>query len=223
MSKDIKEKFALADISLTDVQIEKMETMIGFLTEYNKNVNLTAITDREGIIEKHLLDSALPLKLYSLKENAVCLDIGTGAGFPAIPMMICRPDLKFVLLDARRKKTDYLKLLLPELGVCAQEIIHGRAEEVGRSAKYKGRFDMITARAVSDIATLLRYAAPMLKKGGVFMAMRGAKDELDGEVKKTAERLSLSLDREIVYNLPGGDGRRLILFVKTSYSNPKKV
>ncbi len=129
-------------------------------------------------------------------------------------MMICRPDLKFVLLDARRKRIDYLKLLLPELGVCAKEIIHGRAEELGRSVNYKGRFDMITARAVSDIPTLLRYAAPMLKKGGVFMAMRGAKDELDGEVKRISEKLSLSLDREIMYKLPGGDGRRLILFVK---------
>lgn len=216
MSYDIKEKFELADISLIDSQLEKMEKMIGFLTEYNQKVNLTAITDREGIIEKHLLDSALPLKLYSLKENADCLDIGTGAGFPAIPMMICRPDLKFVLLDARRKRIDYLKLLLPELGVCAKEIIHGRAEELGRSVNYKGRFDMITARAVSDIPTLLRYAAPMLKKGGVFMAMRGAKDELDGEVKRISEKLSLSLEREIMYKLPGGDGRRLILFVKVN-------
>lgn len=214
MTKDIKERFALSDISLSDIQLEKMEKMIDFLLEYNQKVNLTAITDREGIIEKHLLDSALPLKLYPIKESAFCLDIGTGAGFPAVPMMICRPDLKFTLLDARRKRTDYLNLLLPELGIRAEEIIHGRAEELGTSVRYKGRFDMITARAVSDIGTLLKYAAPLVKRGGVFLAMRGAKEEMNEDLRKTAEKLGLGFEKEIVYNLPEGDGRRLVLFVK---------
>lgn len=214
MPNDIKEKFGLADISLSDIQLKKMEIMIDFLTDYNQKVNLTAITEREEIIEKHLLDSVLPLKLYSLKKNAVCLDIGTGAGFPAMPMMIYRSDLKFTLLDARRKRTDYLNLLLPELGLRADEVIHGRAEELGRSSKYKGKFDMITARAVSDIGTLLKYAAPLVRAGGVFMAMRGAKEEINDDLKKTADKLKLCFDKEIVYNLPDGDGRRLLLFVK---------
>ena len=211
---DIKDKFRLADIVLNDSQLNKFEIVIDFLIDYNQKVNLTAITDREGIIEKHLIDSVLPLKLYDLKETAVCLDIGAGAGFPSVPVMVFRPDLKFTLLDARKKRVEYLNKLLPKCELKAEEVIHGRAEELGKSEKYKRRFDMITARAVSDIGTLLKYVSPMLKSGGIFMAMRGAKAEMNDEIMKTAEKLKLGFEKEIVYSLPDGDGRRLLIFIK---------
>lgn len=213
MFEDIVGKFKEAEIALDDIQLNKLDNMIVFLQDYCQKVNLTAIRDREGIIEKHLLDSVLPLKLFHVKEKALCLDIGTGAGFPAVPMMIYRSDLKFTLLDAQRKRTDYLTLLAERLGLKAK-IIHGRAEELGRQAAYKNKYDMITARAVSDLPTLFKYAAPMLKSGGVFMAMRGSKEEFDENVKKTGERLKLFFNEEICYKLPCGDGRRLILLVK---------
>lgn len=211
MYDDIKSEFAEAKISITDGQGERLDRMTVFLQEYCKKVNLTAIRDREGIIEKHLVDSVLPLKLYEVKKNALCLDIGTGAGFPAIPMMIFRSDLKFTLLDARRKRTDYLTALTDSLGLSA-EIIHGRAEELGKQAAYKNKYDMITARAVSDLPTLFGYAAPMLKKGGVFMAMRGSKEEQDGGTVAAAKKNKLVLTEEISYSLPGGDGRRLLIY-----------
>lgn len=213
MFEDIVGKFREAEIALDDIQLNKLDNMIVFLQDYCQKVNLTAIRDREGIIEKHLVDSVLPLKLFRVKENALCLDIGTGAGFPAVPMMIYRGDLNFTLLDAQRKRTDYLTQLTERLGLKA-EIIHGRAEELGRQAAYKNKYDMITARAVSDLPTLFKYAAPMLKSGGVFMAMRGSKEELDENVKKAGERLKLYIKDEICYKLPCGDGRRLILLVK---------
>ena len=213
MLDDIAGKFKEVEIALDDIQLNKLDDMIVFLQDYCQKVNLTAIRDREGIIEKHLVDSVLPLKLFRVKENAICLDIGTGAGFPAVPMMIYRSDLKFTLLDAQRKRTDYLSLLTDRLGFEA-EIIHGRAEELGRQAAYKNRYDMITARAVSDLPTLFKYAAPMLKSGGVFMAMRGSKEELDENVKRAGERLKLFFKDEICYKLPCGDGRRLIMFIK---------
>lgn len=213
MLEDMVEKFREAEIALEDAQLNKLDDMIVFLQDYCQKVNLTAIRDREGIIEKHLVDSVLPLKLFRIKENSICLDIGTGAGFPAVPMMIYRSDLKFTLLDAQRKRTDYLTLLTDRLGLKA-EIIHGRAEELGRQAAYKNKYDMITARAVSDLPTLFKYAAPMLKSGGVFMAMRGSKEELDENVKRAGERLKLFFKDEICYKLPCGDGRRLIMFIK---------
>lgn len=213
MFEDIVGKFGEAEIALDDIQLNKLDDMIAFLQDYCQKVNLTAIRDREGIIEKHLVDSVLPLKLFRVKERALCLDIGTGAGFPAVPMMIYRSDLKFTLLDAQRKRTDYLTLLTERLGLKA-EILHGRAEELGRQAAYKNKYDMITARAVSDLPTLFKYAAPMLKSGGVFMAMRGSKEELDENVKKAGERLKLFFKEEICYKLPCGDGRRLILLLK---------
>lgn len=213
MTDDIKKAFLTAKLELSEGQAEKMEDMILFLQEYCQKVNLTAIRDREGIIEKHLIDSVLPLTMFECVNGADCLDIGTGAGFPAVPMMIYREDLKFTLLDAQRKRTDYLTQLTEKLGIKA-EIIHGRAEELGRQKEYKGKYQMITARAVSDLGTLFKYASPMLKVGGVFAAMRGSRQEIDDEVIKSAEKLKLKLVKEIFYSLPCGDGRRLILFEK---------
>lgn len=208
---DILDRFSAAGLTLDEEQGRLMNDMILFLQDYCNKVNLTAIRDREGIIEKHLVDSVLPLTLREIPQGARCLDIGTGAGFPAIPMMIYRSDLKFTLLDSQRKRTDYLTLLTEKLGLSA-EIIHGRAEELGRVNGYKGRYTMVTARAVSDLPTLIKYAAPFLKSGGMFLAMRGSKYELDDEVIKIADKLKLKLEDEMYYELPWGDGRRLVVF-----------
>lgn len=210
---DIFDRFAAAGIPLNENQGELMNEMIGFLQDYCKKVNLTAIRDREGIIEKHLVDSVLPLRQWEVPEGTRCLDIGTGAGFPAVPMMIYRSDLKFTLLDSQRKRTDYLSLLTEKLGLKA-EIIHGRAEELWRQKGYNGRYGMVTARAVADLPTLIKYAAPFLKSGGVFLAMRGSKDEMSDEVVKSAVKLSMNVENEICYELPCGDGRRLVVFRK---------
>lgn len=213
MTEDIKTRFKAAHIEITDQQAEQMDKMTAFLQDYCQKVNLTAIRDRKGIIEKHLIDSVLPFTLTEINKGEKCLDIGTGAGFPAIPMMICRPDLKFTLLDAQRKRTDYLTLLSKELSL-TPEIIHGRAEELGRQDKYKGKYGMVTARAVSDLPTLFKYAAPFLKIGGVFLAMRGSKEELTTDVQKAAEKSKLSFIKKMMYNLPSGDERKLLLFEK---------
>lgn len=212
-NSDIFDRFSSAGIPLDESQGRLMNEMIVFLQDYCNKVNLTAIRDREGIIEKHLIDSILPLRLWEVPEGARCLDIGTGAGFPAVPMMICRRDLKFTLLDSQRKRTDYLSLLTDKLGLKA-EIIHGRAEELGRKSRYKGSYGMVTARAVADLSTLIKYAVPFLKSGGVFLAMRGSKEELDEGVVKAAVKVGLGVEDQICYELPCGDGRRLIVFRK---------
>lgn len=210
---DILDRFSSAGISLDENQGKLMNEMILFLQDYCNKVNLTAIRDREGIIEKHLIDSILPLSLWKVPEGVRCLDIGTGAGFPAVPMMIYRRDLKFTLLDSQRKRTDYLSLLTEKLGLKA-EIIHGRAEELGRKSEYKGKYGMVTARAVADLSTLIKYAVPFLRSGGVFLAMRGSKEELDEEIVRTADKVGLGVEDRICYELPCGDGRRLIVFRK---------
>lgn len=212
-NSDIFDRFSSAGIPLDENQGRLMNEMIVFLQDYCSKVNLTAIRDREGIIEKHLIDSILPLRLWEVTEGVRCLDIGTGAGFPAIPMMIYRRDLKFTLLDSQRKRTDYLSLLTDKLGLKA-EIIHGRAEELGRKSGYKGSYGMVTARAVADLSTLIKYAVPFLKSGGVFLAMRGSKEEMDEGVVKTAVKVGLGVEDQICYELPCGDGRRLIVFRK---------
>ena len=214
MTDDIKQRFAKAGIELTEKQLLQMDTLIGFLQEYCKKVNLTAIRDREGIIGKHLIDSVLPLTLTEVQSGAKCLDIGTGAGFPAVPMMIYRPDLRFTLLDAQQKRTVYLQQLLERLELKA-EIIHGRAEELCRKDGYKGGYDMVTARAVGSLPLLLGYACPFLKKGGRFAALRGSAEEEQGEVQKVLGKLRMEKVQETCYSLPEGDGRRLVVFERS--------
>lgn len=213
MTDDILSAFKKAELPFTEEGAKKADIMINFLTHYCQKVNLTAIRDREGIIEKHLVDSVLPLKFAAVEEKSRCLDIGTGAGFPAVPMILFREDLRFTLLDAQRKRTDYLTLLSGKLGI-SPEIIHGRAEELGKEAGYKGAYDIVTARAVSDLPTLLKYASPFLRKGGRFLAMRGSREEYSLEVRQAEEKLGLMLDKTVEYSLPCGDGRKLLIFVK---------
>lgn len=215
MLEDIKQRFEEAEIELTERQLLQMDSMIIFLQEYCQKVNLTAIRDREGIIEKHLIDSVLPLTLTEVQSGAKCLDIGTGAGFPAVPMMIYRPELRFTLLDAQQKRTVYLQQLLEKLGLQA-EIIHGRAEELCRKDGYKGSYDMVTARAVGSLPLLLGYACPFLRKGGRFVAMRGSAEEEQGEVQKALKKLKMTQLQEVSYSLPEGDGRRLVVFGRES-------
>lgn len=213
MSDDIIRAFKDAEIEFTKEQAEKADKMITFLQDYCQRVNLTAIRDREGIIEKHLVDSVLPLKYVDIASESRCLDIGTGAGFPAVPWLIYRPDLNFTLLDAQRKRTDYLTLLSEKIEI-DPEIIHGRAEELGRKNGYKLSYDIVTARAVSDLPTLLKYASPFLKKGGRFLAMRGSREEMTAEVEKAYKKIQLPLVRTADYCLPWGDGRKLLIFEK---------
>ena len=211
MLDDIKQRFAEAGIELTEKQLLQLDEMIVFLQEYCQKLNLTAIRDREGIIEKHLIDSVLPLTLTKVEQSSRCLDIGTGAGFPAVPMLICRPDLRFTLLDAQQKRTVYLQQLLERLELKA-EIIHGRAEELCRKDGYKAAYDMVTARAVGSLPLLLGYAHPFLRKGGRFVAMRGSAEEEQEEVVKALGKLGMVKVSEVSYQLPEGDGRRLVVF-----------
>lgn len=211
MLDDIRQRFAKAGIELTEKQLLQMDDMIVFLQEYCRKVNLTAIRDREGIIEKHLIDSVLPMTMTEVQSGAKCLDIGTGAGFPAVPMMIYRPDLHFTLLDAQQKRTVYLQQLLERLDLKA-EIIHGRAEELCRKDGYKGKYDMVTARAVGSLPLLLGYACPFLRRGGRFMALRGSAEEPQEEIEKALVKLRMEKAGEVKYCLPCGDGRRLAVF-----------
>ena len=219
MLDDIKQRFAKAGIALTEGQLVQLDMMTVFLQEYCKKVNLTAIRDREGIIEKHLIDSVLPLTLTEVPGDAKCLDIGTGAGFPAVPMMICRPDLRFTLLDAQQKRTVYLRQLLERLELSA-EIIHGRAEELCRKDGYGAAYDMVTARAVGSLPLLLGYACPFLRRGGRFVALRGSAEEAQEEIDRALAKLKMVKTEEVSYRLPEGDGRRLVVYERQVTPKP---
>ena len=181
--------FSDYDIKITDEQYEMFSTYSDYLVEYNKVCNLTAILDPKGITIKHFLDSLLPFKDIDIIKNAKIIDVGTGAGFPSVPLKIMNPDLKVTLLDSLNKRITFLKSLCEKLSLDEVDSVHGRAEEMGRTAQFREQYDIATARAVASLPELCEYCLPFVKVGGVFVALKGSAGE---------KELTISQDRKSV-------------------------
>ncbi len=212
--------FSEINMPLLDGQAAQFSTYADMLVEKNKVMNLTAVTDSEGIIIKHFADSCLPLKMAEIPVNARLIDVGTGAGFPSIPMKIVRPDLKITLLDSLNKRVNFLKDVSSALDLGA-ECIHSRAEDGARiSQKSKNvlreTFDVATARAVARLSVLSEYCLPYVKPGGRFLALKGSDcaDEIEA-AKPIIKELGGEISQITEYTLPNGDGRTLIVIEKT--------
>ncbi len=213
------EQFAKAGITLTEFQVKQLETLTDFMLEYNKNVNLTRITEPNEVIEKHYIDSILPLTMVDVPRGTLCADIGTGAGFPSLPMKIYRPDLEFTLIDSLGKRITYLDLACEKLGISCRTI-HARSEEAAKKPELRDSFGFVTARAVAALNVLCEYCLPYVKKGGIFAALKGSEDET-----KLAENAIKKLSGEITdvknYKLPSGDARQLVIIKKISDTPPQ--
>jgi 16S rRNA (guanine527-N7)-methyltransferase len=198
-------------IAVTPEQEEKFRVYARMLVEWNEKVNLTAVTDPKGIAAKHFLDSILILKYAEIPFGETVVDIGTGAGFPGVPLKIMRPDLKLTLLDGLNKRLVFLAELTKELGISA-EVTHARAEEAARQKQYRMKFGFATARAVAAMPVLCEYCLPFLKNGGVFAAMKGpdAAEEMES-AQKAVSLLGCETVKAETYSLPAGDGRTLFL------------
>lgn len=217
--------FGQGGMSVTAEQYASFEKYAAMLCEWNEKMNLTAITDPEGIALKHFYDSVYPFTLLPPDEGASLIDVGTGAGFPSIPMGIMRPDLRLTLLDSLNKRVNFLKAVMDEIALDG-ECIHGRAEEQGRFIKdgnpIREKFDIATARAVANLRELCEYCLPFVKVGGRFYALKGqhGEDEL-----KEAGRAIKTLGGEVEickpYALPGGDERVLIVIRKAKRTPDK--
>ncbi len=204
-----------AGLSLSDRQKQQFQIYDRMLAEWGGKMNLTAIRTPRGVAEKHFLDSALLLRYYDPPRGAAVIDIGTGAGFPGVPLKILRPDLKLTLLDSLQKRLVFLSALLKTLGIHA-EIVHARAEEAARQKKYRLNYDFVTARAVAAMPVLCEYCLPFLARGGVFAAMKGPNAEKEMQAAMDAVKiLGCSYLREVSYFLPSGDGRSLFLIRRT--------
>lgn len=209
--------FASSGFDLNDFQAEQFLKLTDFMLDYNEKVNLTAITDYDDVIMKHYLDSVLPMKYFEIPEKSTIIDIGTGAGFPAVPMLILRPDLKFTLVDSLNKRIVYLKQLLDLLSISG-ETVHSRTEDL--AAKRRESYDFATARAVANLPVLCEYCLPYVKRGGHFLAMKGAEDETlqsTNAIKLLGGRLKFKRE----YCLPNGDSRNLIVIKKISQTSTK--
>lgn len=191
------------------------------ILEWNTKINLTAITDEEEMYIKHFIDSYLVLKTgLSMKRKKV-LDIGTGAGFPGIPLALLYPESDFTLLDSLNKRIQFLEIVQETLGMKNLELIHGRAEDYAKQGAYREQYDLVVSRAVADLPVLLEYALPFLKVGGTFVAYKGP--GASAEVERSANALEL-LGGEIeslqIYNLPIIEDERHFILVKKVVETP---
>ncbi len=202
-------------IDLDDKAIERFEKYMDQVLKWNEKINLTSITDRDEFIIKHFCDSLTVLGVIDFEEEAEVIDIGTGAGFPAIPLKIARPDLKITMLDSLNKRLSFISNeVLPALDLkCVT--IHGRAEDLSKTKEHREAYDYAVSRAVANMSSLSEYCLPFVKVGGTFIAMKGRdwKEEVNN-----AENAVMTLGGEfsdlLTFELPDGSSRGIVIVDK---------
>ncbi len=217
INKDRMEaKCSMWNIQLTGEQLDQLDRYAQLLVDYNQKVNLTAITDPEGIEDKHFLDSLLFACQPEVTGRMV--DVGAGAGFPGIVTKIYKPDLALTLMEPTGKRVEFLKYACEMLGLTGVEFAKERAEEAARKA-WREQFDLASARAVAALPALAEYCLPLVKVGGCFLAMKGSSGEQELAAARGAIRkLGGEYSETRTMQLPGGDMRTLILCKKISHT-----
>jgi len=196
-------------IYLEERDIEAFDLYLKELLKWNRKISLTAIRTEKGIVLKHFLDS---LSVYPyVPHTSTLLDIGSGAGFPGIPLKIVQPSLEVTLIDSVRKKVDFQRHIIRKLGLRGMEAIHGRVQEKAILKGLEGRFEIVMSRAFSDLRTLLVLSVPFLKKRGIVLAMKGRVNREEIQLLSEEERVPYRLQKIIPLFLPYGSLKRSIL------------
>lgn len=209
------------DINLTNKQLNEFYTYMNLLIEWNKNINLTAITEPEEIIKKHFIDSLTISK--NIQKDSSIIDVGTGAGFPGIPLKIVREDINIVLLDALNKRLNFLNEVIKENKLENIETVHFRAEEIGKNKKYREKYDIATSRAVAQLNILVEYLLPLVKIGGKCICMKGS--NVEEELKNSKKAITLlggEIEKIEEFILPDSDIKRNVIIIKKVNSTPAK-
>ena len=200
---------------LSSEQLDAFDIYYRMLTDWNTRINLTAITEKEEVATKHFVDSLAAADL--IPRGASCIDVGTGAGFPGIPLLILRPDIRLTLLDSLNKRLLFLEALLKETGLHAQ-IVHARAEDGGRDPKHRGMYDITLSRAVSALPILLELTTPFLKVGGTAIAYKGNSTQEMEDARRAAGLLQVTLSAK---ETAADWGIRTLVLAKKAAPTPK--
>lgn len=220
INKDyLKQCAAEFGAELDDMALDRFELMEQRLQRWNAHTNLTAITEPEEIVIKHFVDSLTVLAATDIPQRARVADIGCGAGFPGLPLLFARPDLELSFVDSIDKKLHFIRETLKYEGLLA-EVLHERAEELGHKGDYREGYDVVVSRAVAVLNELCEYCLPLVKVGGVFVAMKGAEDET-ALAANAIETLGGSIERVLPIELPNGDKRNLVVIKKISQTPTK--
>lgn len=217
------EQLAVHQIALNEQQLAQLERYYELLVEWNEKMNLTGITERDAVYEKHFFDSISLAFFVDMKEKRNLADIGSGAGFPSLPLKIVFPHLQVLIVDSLNKRIGFLKHVVEELGLEQVEAVHGRAEDVARMAQYRDAYELVTARAVARLAVLNEFCLPFVKPGGLFAGMKGASlaeelQEADYSLKELKGRVS----KQFELRLPNEQSERHIVCIEKLAATPKK-
>ena len=215
------------NIDISDDQIEKFKSYYELFIEKNKVMNLTAITEKNEVIIKHFIDSIAIIpylkKLDLIDSNKRIIDIGTGAGFPGIPLKIMLPDIDFTLLDSLNKRVGFLKEVIDNLDLSGIEAIHGRAEDYAVDKKYREKYDFCVSRAVANLSTLSEYCIPFVKTGGLFISYKaGESEEEINNSKNAIKLLGGKINKVEEFILPETDATRVFVLINKLTSTDKK-
>lgn len=222
--KAFREQLEKDGLTVTDDQMNQFHQYLLLLQEWNEKVNLTAITEEEEVYLKHFYDSLTLAKYIDLNEKPFSLcDVGSGAGFPSIPLKIVFPNLKITIVDSLRKRIDFLQKVVDQLGLEGVQLYHDRAETFGQNKQFRGTFDYTTARAVARMSVLAELCMPLNKMQGVFVAMKAAnaEDELSDAAKAIAT-LGGKVREDIAFELPEDAGERHIVLIDKKKETPNK-
>lgn len=227
--KEICEKI---NIDISDKQLEQFNKYYEMLINKNKVMNLTAITEKEEVIVKHFIDSIALIPYLKdkdiLSDNLRIIDIGTGAGFPGIPLKIMLPELSFVLLDSLNKRVGFLNEVIDELGLTDITAIHGRAEDIASDRNYRESFNLCVSRAVANLSTLSEYCLPFVKRDGYFISYKaGDSEEEINKSKSAIKLLGGKINKVEEFILPESDATRVFVMIKkvdnTNKMYPRKA
>ena len=212
-------------IEASDKMLADFQKYKDILVEWNQKMNLTGIEDEKEVFIKHFLDSISAVSKGYIKNGMSLIDVGTGAGFPGMPLRISLPDLKVTLLDSLNKRINFLQEVANQIDIDDIEFIHGRAEDFGKDENYRECFDIATARAVAGLPALMEFCVPFVKVGGHFVCLKGPNANLElEESKKAMEVLGIEYIEKIDIKLPEIDlDHNILVFKKVKSKYPRKA